>query len=132
MHRIQLGGVLVAAMSFSVSALAVDGAYGSFKAQVDVSAGSDFGTSLLLQADGKLLMAGSCTDSKGGGFCATRLLANGSYDATFGSAGLGYLSFDEFPGFPASNSLTASARPPTAAAFMSDIFFQAPHPRDLS
>ena len=96
-------------MSFSVSALAVDGAYGSFKAQVDVSAGSDFGTSLLLQADGKLLMAGSCTDSKGGGFCATRLLANGSYDATFGSAGLGYLSFDEFPGFPASNSLTASA-----------------------
>jgi uncharacterized delta-60 repeat protein len=69
---------------------------------IDVSSSpSDAGQVLRIQADGRLVMAGSCYGASDQ-FCATRLRANGSYDSGFGPGGVGYLRFDRFEpqGFP--------------------------------
>ena len=68
----------------STPALAVDGEYDTDWANggrftIDVSADSDSGETLLIQADGKLVLAGRCGDS----LCVTRLLPSGSYDTEF-------------------------------------------------
>ena len=82
---------IVAAMT-APAAHAVDGAFdpswgNGGHLQINVSAGSDVGKMLLIQPDGKLLMAGTCyLPPNTQTFCATRLLATGSYDTTFGPA----------------------------------------------
>jgi len=65
---------------------AIDGSYDTSwgdggRLQVDASAGSDVGKTLLLQPDGKLLMAGACV---GNSLCATRQMPDGSFDTSFG------------------------------------------------
>lgn len=49
----------------------------------DLSAFDDKARSLALQPDGKILVAGSCSDT----FCVARYSASGVLDATFGSSG---------------------------------------------
>jgi uncharacterized delta-60 repeat protein len=49
----------------------------------DLSTYDDIAHSLVVQPDGKILVAGSCSDS----FCLARYNANGVLDATFGSSG---------------------------------------------
>ena len=78
---------------------------------VDVSTLStdDQATQLILRPHNKLLMGGSCvyTDPELGDgytFCVTQLLADGSYDTSFGPGGVGYLQFNRFPGFPRDSS----------------------------
>jgi uncharacterized delta-60 repeat protein len=69
--------------------------------QIDINSfGSDEVATLLIQPDGKLLMAGTCSDGKSPSFCAARLLPNGSYDTTYGEANhLGRTIF--YPGISA-------------------------------
>lgn len=69
----------------STPARAVDGEYdpdwaNGGRLTIDVSPDSDYAGSLLVQADGKLVLAGGCGDS----LCVTRLLPSGSYDTSFG------------------------------------------------
>jgi uncharacterized delta-60 repeat protein len=66
----------------------------------DISAGSDYGNSLALQPDGKILLGGTC-DNK---FCIARFNSNGSLDTSFGS-GNGYVVQDISTGSDSGNSL---------------------------
>jgi uncharacterized delta-60 repeat protein len=81
---------------------------------VDVSVLSNFDIAqrLILRPDGKLLMGGTCgyEDHVVQGyyestFCVTQLLADGTYDGTFGPGGVGYLQFDHFAGWPNNTDL---------------------------
>ena len=90
--------------------------------QVDVSSGDDEGRALLVQRDGKLLLAGACIDANGTfSFCATRLLPNGAYDPAFGPAGLGYLTFSIFPGFPPFSYFPSAALLPGGGSVFADV-----------
>ena len=125
MQRSRLNWVL-ATLVISVSAHAIDGDLdtgfaGSGRKLVDVSSGvGDTGQVLQIQADGKLLMAGTCTKSETfnghtdafSKFCATRLRADGSYDTGFGPGGVGYIRFDRFEnqGFPHNSRLASVLR----------------------
>ncbi len=51
-----------------------------------VGTGSDYVTTMMLQPDGKLLLAGNCAVSQFD-FCAVRTTAAGALDATFGTGG---------------------------------------------
>jgi uncharacterized delta-60 repeat protein len=74
----------------SVSAHAADGNFDTGwgnggRLQLDIIVpGSDSGKTLLIQPDGKLLMAGTCPFAGNLSMCAVRQLSNGSYDAGFG------------------------------------------------
>jgi uncharacterized delta-60 repeat protein len=85
MQRIARIGWMAALALANAAVLAVDGEYDADWANggrlaIDVSPDSDAAEALLIQADGKLVLAGDC----GIALCVTRLLASGSYDATFG------------------------------------------------
>jgi uncharacterized delta-60 repeat protein len=67
---------------------------------------------LILRPDGKLLMGGTCEypdpvvpNYYVFTFCVTQLLADGSYDGNFGPAGVGYLQFNRFAGWPKNTDL---------------------------
>lgn len=74
---------------------------------VDVSTLStnDNFAKLIVRPGNKLLMAGSCVysdpqEGTGYSYCLTQLNGDGTYDASFGPGGVGYVQFDHFPGFP--------------------------------
>ncbi len=48
----------------------------------------DFASSIVLQTDGKIVIAGSCTDSSMYVFCAARYNANGTLDLSFNGTGI--------------------------------------------
>jgi len=56
-------------------------------------AGGGGATSLALQPDGKVVLAGSCWAPGQSGFCAVRYNADGSLDQTFGSGGKFLMNF---------------------------------------
>lgn len=60
---------------------------GSGKVFTAVGTGLDDATSLGLQPDGKIVLAGSCYTGANADFCAVRYNSNGALDTTFGSAG---------------------------------------------
>ena len=57
------------------------------KVMTDVGGFSDYGKALALQADGKILIAGSCTNGKNSDFALVRYNADGSLDLNFGKDG---------------------------------------------
>jgi uncharacterized delta-60 repeat protein len=77
---------------------------------VDVTAGADNGSSVLGLPDGKLLVAGTCYVPLRPivTFCAARLQGDGTYDTSFGPRQLGYVEFDEFPGFSTDQEFSLS------------------------
>jgi uncharacterized delta-60 repeat protein len=84
---------IVAALSLTSTAVhAADGDFDTSwgingRLQFDVtSPGNNEGKTLLVQPDGKLLMAGTCSYAAETSFCATRQLPSGSFDTTFGPA----------------------------------------------
>ncbi len=52
-----------------------------------VGTGNDYVTAMMLQSDGKLILAGHCAVSGQLDFCAVRTTAAGALDATFGTGG---------------------------------------------
>ena len=68
----------------------LDSSYGSSGIfQTQLTGSSDIGIAIALQADSKIVFVGVC----GSDFCATRYLANGAVDTTFGSAGVVVVNF---------------------------------------
>ena len=57
------------------------------KATVDFLGDQDVGSALAVQTDGKLVVAGMARDGGKASFAVTRLLANGTLDASFGQGG---------------------------------------------
>ena len=50
------------------------------------SNGDSYANAIAIQPDGKILVAGQCSDASGTAFCAARLLPDGQGDSTFGGA----------------------------------------------
>ncbi len=66
----------------------LDTSFGSGGIRVtSVGSGNDYLTSITLQPDDKLILAGHCAASGGLDFCAVRFTAAGALDATFGTGG---------------------------------------------
>jgi uncharacterized delta-60 repeat protein len=59
----------------------------SGKVVIQMSSGDDLATGVVVQPDGKVVLAGGCSNGTNSDFCALRLLANGTPDPTFGSNG---------------------------------------------
>jgi uncharacterized delta-60 repeat protein len=76
--------------SFGVAGLAV----------TDMRGTDDYIAGVVLQADGKIVVAGSCTETASSGtgedFCLMRLNANGVLDTTFATAGKAFTSIRDF------------------------------------
>ncbi|MEO8672779.1 MAG: hypothetical protein ABI411_15785 [Tahibacter sp.] len=115
--------IAAAGMLICTGAQALDGDYdlswgNAGRLQLDVAAGSDQGRLLLIQPDGKLLMAGTCRYNSQPTMCVTRQLPNGSYDTSFGPANHpGRILFREsLDAGPA--ALVAGALTPTGAVFV--------------
>ncbi|MCX7811048.1 MAG: delta-60 repeat domain-containing protein [Leptospiraceae bacterium] len=47
----------------------------------------DYGVSLAIQPDGKILLGGYCSNGLGNGFCIARFNSDGTLDTTFGTSG---------------------------------------------
>jgi uncharacterized delta-60 repeat protein len=60
---------------------------GSGKASAAISNGNDYVNKVLVQPDGKILLAGFCDNGGSVAFCAARFNANGSLDPTFDGDG---------------------------------------------
>jgi len=58
---------------------------GTGKVVTDVSQSSDFGVTMVQQADGKLLLAGPCFTGNNYDFCVARYRTDGALDTTFGT-----------------------------------------------
>ena len=54
---------------------------------LDMNANFDYATSALVQSDGKIVIAGGCSNGGVYLYCVLRLLANGSIDSSFGQSG---------------------------------------------
>ena len=52
-----------------------------------IGTSDDIAASMTLQPDGKVLLAGYCSNGTNGDFCAARYLANGSLDTTWNGTG---------------------------------------------
>ena len=52
----------------------------------DIASGDDYGYSLAIQSDGKILLGGYCYDASNK-FCIARFNSNGSLDSSFGTGG---------------------------------------------
>lgn len=76
--------------SFGVAGLAV----------TDMRGTDDYIAGVVLQADGKIVVAGSCTETASSGtgedFCLMRLSTNGVLDTTFATAGKAFTSIRDF------------------------------------
>jgi uncharacterized delta-60 repeat protein len=53
----------------------------------NIGSSSDFGQSLAIQPDGKILLGGSCYNGSNYNFCIARFNSDGTLDTTFGSSG---------------------------------------------
>jgi uncharacterized delta-60 repeat protein len=62
--------------------------YAQGASRITASPGADKAVGIALQADGKIVVAGSCVAFSIRSFCITRLLADGTLDATFGNNGV--------------------------------------------
>jgi uncharacterized delta-60 repeat protein len=58
------------------------------KVTIDFAGGADAAAALAVQADGKLVVAGSATVGTNGNFALARLRPNGTLDPTFGTGGI--------------------------------------------
>ncbi len=54
---------------------------------LDISAANDAASAVLIQPDGKIVIAGSCYNGVNSDFCIARLSSNGSRDSTFNGPG---------------------------------------------
>ena len=52
-----------------------------------IGVGDDYAISLALQPDGKIIVAGVCSNGANSDFCLARYLANGTFDTSFNSTG---------------------------------------------
>ena len=52
-----------------------------------IGVGDDYAISLALQPDGKIIVAGVCSNGANSDFCLARYLANGAFDTSFNSTG---------------------------------------------
>ena len=52
-----------------------------------IGVGDDYAISLALQPDGKIIVAGVCSNGTNSDFCLARYLANGTFDTSFNSSG---------------------------------------------
>lgn len=91
-----LAGVLLGAVP--PAALAAPGDLdatfdGDGRVTTDVAGGTDLGTGIAVQADGKTVAVGRCVVAGSNDFCVVRYNADGSLDTTFGSAGKVTTSF---------------------------------------
>jgi len=107
-----LCSLLMTMLMASTLAHAVDGEYdpswpGNGRIRLDVSSGADRAEAMMIQPDGKLVIAGTCN---GNSFCAARLHPSGSYDASFGNTGLAGRFVQDF--FGSTLDLTAIAMAP--------------------
>jgi uncharacterized delta-60 repeat protein len=62
-------------------------AVGSGRLKEPIGQGSGVARAIVVQPDGKILLAGSCAGSVNDDFCVLRLNSNGTPDTTFGSGG---------------------------------------------
>ena len=53
----------------------------------DIGSSDDYGYSLVIQPDGKILLGGHCDSGSGWDFCIARFNSNGTLDTTFGNSG---------------------------------------------
>ena len=60
---------------------------GTGKVTTAIGSGDDYATSMTLQPDGRVLLAGYCTNGTNNDFCAARYLANGTLDTSWNSTG---------------------------------------------
>ncbi len=60
---------------------------GSGTAITPIGVGDDYAISLALQPDGKIIVAGVCSNGANSDFCLARYLANGTFDTSFNSTG---------------------------------------------
>ncbi len=66
----------------------LDTSFGSTaKVITPIGSGNDYGYSVVLQPDGKIVVAGYCSNGANIDFCLARYLANGTLDTSFGSTG---------------------------------------------
>lgn len=65
---------------------ATDSAIGAGKRMTTLSEGDDFARAMVLQPDGKVVIAGACAVGGGFGFCAARYLSDGNLDVNFATA----------------------------------------------
>jgi uncharacterized delta-60 repeat protein len=83
------GGTQDFALARYLSTGTLDPAFGTGGVvTTDVSGGADAAAALQVQADGKILLAGTATSTDGGDFAAVRYSATGTPDGTFGTAGI--------------------------------------------
>jgi uncharacterized delta-60 repeat protein len=82
------------------------GVNGAYSRHIDAYA---YGSAVDIQADGKIVVAGTMYDAPSGGFdiAVLRLNANGTPDATFGTGGMVKLDFRQ--GFDAARAIVATA-----------------------
>jgi uncharacterized delta-60 repeat protein len=78
---------------------------GRLVVDVSVESKDDRPSRLIVRANGKLLMGGTCQyldgfELEAHTFCVTQLRPDGTYDGTFGPAGVGYVQFNTFAGWP--------------------------------
>jgi len=77
---------------FCLARYLADGAFdttfnGTGKVITPIGSGDDYGYSVVLQPDGKIVVAGYCSNGTNLDFCLARYLTNGTLDASFGSTG---------------------------------------------
>ena len=60
---------------------------GTGKIITPIGSNDDFGSAMTLQPDGKVLLAGFCSNGANNDFCALRYLSNGTLDTTWNSTG---------------------------------------------
>ena len=60
---------------------------GSGTVMTAIGVGDDYAISLALQPDGKIIVAGVCSNGANSDFCLARYLANGTFDTSFNSTG---------------------------------------------
>jgi len=127
--------LIVAVLSLTNTAVhATDGDFDTSwgiggKLQFDVtSPGNNEGKTLLIQPDGKLLMAGTCSYSAETSFCASRQLPNGSFDTTFGPSNHpGRVIIRENPMADIAVTLAASALSPDGGSvYAGDVVASSP------
>ena len=78
----------------------LDNTFGSLgKTTTDFAGTDDFGNSVAIQSDGKIVVAGSSGTSTMANFAIARYLSNGALDNTFGTSGkviTNFTSYDDF------------------------------------
>ena len=105
-------GSVLPATSFCVTRLTAAGTVdtsfnGTGKAFLTMGSSSSTLESVVVQSDGKIVVAGNCTVSSAPRWCVARLMPDGTMDASFGSGGKAY--FAVYTGAGQSSSAAAVA-----------------------